>query len=86
MVNFLTRFNKDSTGNILDLVLLWDPTIVSDLREGSDFIDSDHTSITFLIPILYKGVKQPKRTIYYFKHADWSGFKQCFSFSLLGVG
>ncbi|XP_072041144.1 uncharacterized protein [Amphiura filiformis] len=75
MVNFPTRFNKDGTGNILDLVLLWDPTLVDDLREGCDNIGSDHTAITFSIPILCKRVKQPKRTVYNFKRADWSGLK-----------
>ena len=75
MVNFLTRFSKDGTGNILDFVLLWDPTLVSDLREGCDNIGSDHTAIAFEIPISCKRVKQPKRTVYNFKRADWSGLK-----------
>ena len=84
MVNFTTRINKGGTGNILDLVLLCNPALVSDLREGGDNIGSDHTAITFTIPISYKRVKQPKRTVHNFKRVDWSGLKML-SFLTLGT-
>jgi hypothetical protein len=73
LVNFPTRFTKEGIGNILDLVLLWNPDLVKNLREGSDNMGSDHTAINFTIPISCKYVKQPKRTIYNFKCADWAG-------------
>ena len=61
-------------GNTLDLLLTDCPDIISGVKvlESSEFINSDHSAITFTIKTKVPRLSSKKRKIYNYNKADWN--------------
>ena len=71
----ILRSPKHYKGNVLDLLLTDDPSIVKNIciADHYEYIKSDHFAIRFNLDIegAVKRLKRPKRSVRNFKKADW---------------
>ena len=71
MVNQATRGD-----NLLDLVFINKPDLLSDLTICDGLGHSDHNSIEFTLKVKISRPRNNPRLVYDFKHADWDGLKE----------